>query len=273
MVLAILAILGLILGSFVSALNWRLHEHSKGRNDKQLSIWTGRSMCPNCKHTLGVIDLVPLFSWLVFRSKCRYCSRPISIEYPLLEAVTALLFVGSYIFWPVGLMGALSIAIFVLWLAQLVVLVALAAYDLKWRLLPNKLVLALAVLAVAQAVIVVATADRPLASVISHLAGVVIGGGLFYLIFQFSRGKWIGGGDVKLGTVLGLITASPSQAILLLFLASLIGTLVSLPLLLIRKLGRKSAVPFGPFLILATILVVLFGKQIIDWYVSLFTLG
>lgn len=288
MIVAILTVLGLVFGSFVNALTWRLHEQTELDNSprktrggatipklgrKDLSILQGRSMCPSCHHTLAVSDLLPIVSWLALGGRCRYCKKAISVQYPLVEAATTLVFVGSYVLWPLALASAASWAIFGLWLAMLVVLVALAVYDLKWTLLPDKLVLVLAVLAVAQAALVITSASSAGSSLINHLIAVAIGGGLFYLIFVVSSGRWIGGGDVKIGFVLGLIAGTPSRALLLLFLAALLGTLVSLPLLASKRLKRSSAIPFGPFLILATVLVVIFGSQIIDWYISLFTIG
>lgn len=300
MVIVILAILGLAWGSFVNALVWRISELAKLQDSEvaksrsrevakkrkptnsylatsltasDLSVLKGRSMCPNCRHTLAALDLFPLASWLILRGKCRYCHKPISIQYPLVEAFTALAFVASYLLWPLALASAASLAVFGLWLAIIIPLAALAIYDLKWGLLPNKLVLALAILALAQAIVVIASASDSLKSLAYHAIAVAIGGGLFYLIFLISSGKWIGGGDVKLGLVLGLIAATPAKAVLLLFLAALAGTLVSLPLVASHRLKRSSAIPFGPFLILATALVVLFGQAIINWYTGLFTLG
>src|SRR3954465_436221 len=104
MIIAVLVVLGLCLGSFVNALVWRLHEQEEGGSKKaaakKLSIIKGRSMCPHCKHALKPIDLIPVISWLSLRGKCRYCSKPISIQYPIVELSTALLFVVSYIWWP-----------------------------------------------------------------------------------------------------------------------------------------------------------------------------
>src|SRR5580700_9634934 len=118
MIIVVLAVLGLCLGSFVNALVWRLHEQSnpkqKTKNKKQkakqlsaneLSILRGRSMCPDCHHQLAAKDLVPVISWLDLRGKCRYCHRPISIQYPLVELATAGLFVFSYFFWPLAFNG------------------------------------------------------------------------------------------------------------------------------------------------------------------------
>lgn len=261
MIIAILAVLGLILGSFVNALVWRMHEG--------LSVAHGRSMCPHCKHTLGAADLVPVLSWLALRGKCRYCRKPISPQYPLVELSTAALFVGSYIWWPEAFSNPQK-AIFILWLAILTGLVALAVYDIRWFLLPNKLIYPLAVLAVAQAVIAIANSSEPLTALLNTVLGVIVGGGIFYALFQVSAGKWIGGGDVKLGALLGLIVATPGRAVLFIFFGSLLGSLVSVPMVARGNLKRTSVIPFGPFLIIGGIATVLFGADVLNWYQQTF---
>src|SRR4051812_9838145 len=100
-----LGVLGLILGSFTNALVWRLHEQQKetkkqkAKNKKELSILHGRSMCTHCHHKLAWQDLVPLFSWLWLRGRCRYCHQKID-DNPLVEALLGLVFIISYIYWP-----------------------------------------------------------------------------------------------------------------------------------------------------------------------------
>jgi leader peptidase (prepilin peptidase)/N-methyltransferase len=273
MIIVVLVVLGLCFGSFVNALVWRLHEqaaeaHKKGPDkqyQRQLSIGRGRSMCPHCKHELGVMDLLPLASWLSLKGKCRYCGRAISPQYPLVELATACLFVASYLWWPETLQGA-QIAVFVLWLPFLTGLVALAVYDLRWLLLPNRLMHPLGVLAAAQAVIIIASSDKPLVAFSNTVLALAIGGGIFYVLFQVSGGKWIGGGDVKLGWLLGLIAATPARSLLFIFLAAIGGSLVSLPLVATGRLKRTSTIPFGPFLIAGLIVVRLFGAGILHWY-------
>ena len=98
LLIVIFFVLGVCFGSFVNALVWRIHEQSKPKkkraaSDKELSVVSGRSMCPNCKHTLSTKDLLPVISWLTLGGKCRYCSKPISWQYPSVEMLTALLFV------------------------------------------------------------------------------------------------------------------------------------------------------------------------------------
>lgn len=261
MIIAVLVVLGLVLGSFVNALVWRVHE--------DISIARGRSMCPACRHKLAGKDLVPVLSWLALRGKCRYCGQPISTQYPLVELATAALFVASYTWWPVAFDTAQT-AIFVLWLALLTGLLALLAYDSRWLLLPNRLIYPLGGLAAVQALIIIATTDRPLAVLINMVAAVAVGGGIFYLIFHVSGGKWIGGGDVKLGWLLGLVVGTPARAILFIFIGALLGSLVSLPLLAAKRLKRTSVIPFGPFLIVGAIITVLFGADILRWYQQTF---
>lgn len=277
MVVAVLVVFGLCLGSFVNALVYRLHwqeTHEKaGASEKKLySIQRGRSLCPHCKHQLSNKDLIPLFSWFMLRGRCHYCKQPISWQYPFVEASTALLFVASYLYWPYDLSARVNLLAFALWLVFLTGFMALAVYDFKYLILPNKIIFSLAFIAVvALAVETIATHDLQTAKV--ALIGLIIGGGIFYVLFQVSSGAWIGGGDVKLGFLLGLLVGGPGPAFLMLFLASALGSIYSIPMLLARRVGPKSRIPFGPFLIIAAILVQLFGASIISWYENLGSLG
>ncbi len=272
MIIVILVVLGLVLGSFVNALVWRLHEQGKKSakaKGKNLSIMRGRSMCPQCRHELAAKDLVPVLSWLSLKGKCRYCGKPISVQYPLVEVALAVLFVISYIWWPVALGGAQT-AVFVLWLALQVGLLALLVYDLRWMLLPSRLIYPLAALALVQAVINMTQADHPAMFLGKEVLAVLIGGGIFYVLYQVSGGKWIGGGDIRLGALLGLIASTPARSALLIFGAALLGSLVSLPLMAASRLKRSSTIPFGPFLITAIVIVQLFGGHILNWYQQTF---
>ncbi len=250
---------GLIFGSFINALVWRLREKRDWVSE--------RSECPNCHHLLGAKDLVPVVSWLALGGKCRYCHKPIQ-DSPLVELVLPFLFVFSYLYWPQPLQGE-AMYVFGLWLVFLVGFVALAVYDLKWFLLPDVIVFPLIGLAVLQVVCGVLFFGDSWRELVDSFLGAVVTSGFFYLIYKVSKGKWIGFGDVKLAIVLGLLAGGALPALLVLFVASLIGTLLSLPLILTGKANRKSHLPFGPMLIAGTIIVVLFGKVIIDWYTNL----
>ncbi len=258
MIIALLIVLGLAFGSFVNALVWRLHERKNWVSD--------RSECPHCHHKLAPADLVPVFSWLLLRGKCRYCHKPIP-DSPLVELALPLLFVLSYSYWPEPMSG-IGLFAFVCWLIFLIGFTILAVYDLKWFLLPDVVVFPLIGLAIVQIV------GRLLLGgswhqALSSLMGAAVISGLFYAIFFISKGKWIGFGDVKLAIVLGLLAGGALPALLVLFFASVLGTVVSLPLLVAGKANRKSHLPFGPMLIFGTIVVVLFGQTIIDWYAAL----
>ena len=269
MILIVLGLWGLTFGSFVNALVWRLHEQeSKKKLSKtqrqKLSIVHGRSMCVHCKHELAWYDLLPVVSWLSLGGKCRYCRKPISWQYPVVEVLTAGLFVGSYLLWPYGFEAA-GWTLFGAWLIYLVAFMALAVYDLRWMLLPNKIVYALIGLTVVQVLFkLLVYADASQVSIQAFWGFVAIGG-LFYALFQLSGGRWIGGGDVKLGFMIGPLVGGPLAAVLVIFLASCMGSLVSVPLIVKKSLKPTSRIPFGPFLLAATIIVYLLGDRIADF--------
>lgn len=259
MVIAVLILLGLVLGSFVNAFVWRLHEKKNWVSD--------RSECDHCHHRLGTFDLIPVVSWVILRGKCRYCGQPIH-DSPLTELVLPALFVASYLWWPQPVQGEGLLA-FACWLVFLVGFVILAVYDIRWFLLPNKVVFPLISLAVLQSGLQFTLFDGSIRDLLGSVLGVLIISGSFYVLFTLSKGTWIGFGDVKLGIVLGILAGGPLPAVLLLFIASVLGMLVSLPMVLAGKAGRKSHIPFGPFLLAAMIIVQLFGSAIIAWYRSL----
>lgn len=259
--LVLLGSLGAIFGSFVNALVWRL------RNKRN---WISeRSECPNCRHKLASKDLVPIISWLILKGKCRYCKQKID-DNPLTEAALPILFIASYLLWPVSIEGV-GLFQFVFWLLFLVGFMALAVYDLRWFILPNKIIFPLIGLAVAQVVTLPVFYHYDWSTVVDAGLGALLLFGIFYLLFQASKGEWLGGGDVKLVIVLGLLAGDPLRAVLVLFFASVVGTLLALPTIAKNGLGKKMKLPFGPLLITGMIIVQLFGTSIIDWYVGLLT--
>ena len=269
MIYIVIILLGLCLGSFVNALVYRLHQQSvhtnqSKANKQKYSILTGRSMCVSCHHILGWTDLVPVFGWIWLRGKCRYCHKPISRQYPLVELVTAGLFVASYAYWPSPVSGR-EIFDLSIWLAILVGLVALAVYDLKWMILPTSIIEKLVGLVLFQIIVDIVVFDQT-SGLMSAFYGAMVLGGLFWLLHRVSDGKWIGGGDIRLGALLGLIVGGPANSLMLLFLASVLGSFVSVVLLLRKKAAAGTHIPFGPFLIIAAIIVQLFGASLLAWY-------
>jgi leader peptidase (prepilin peptidase)/N-methyltransferase len=277
--ISILLLLGLVLGSFVNAWVWRLSQKldkdgnprklSK-KKEQELSIVKARSMCPNCKHVLGVKDLVPLFSWLFLKGKCRYCKAKISKQYPVIELLTAVLFVFSGVFWNFD--SNLAYVSLSAWLAIITIFMALSVYDFKYMLLPDKMMIFLVPLSAVFAGIGFVNSDKSLISYILQLMlSVFIAGGIFYFLYVISLGKWIGGGDVKLGLIIGVILSSALMSVLMLFIASVAGVIASI--IINKGFNKKAKIPFGPFLIIGTYITVLFGAGILDWYIELLTYG
>lgn len=257
--LVILLLLGLSMGSFVNALVWRLRE---GRN-----WWSERSECTACHHTLAWYDLIPVVSWVMLRRRCRYCHKPISAQYPLVESIVAVLFVLSYVIWPFALVTPYEWLYFGLFLAALVTMVALSVYDIRWYELPELLtaslaIVGLAMMAIRQCGLNSCTADS--LGVDMALALLPIAG-LYGVLHAVSRGRWVGLGDVKLGIGLGFILGWPA-ALVAVFLANAIGLLYVAPLMAMGKVTPKSHIPFGPFLIVAGYISFFVGQPVIEAY-------
>jgi len=267
----LVSLFGLALGSFVNALVWRMREQEmvgkKGSRKTELSIVNGRSMCVHCKHELAWYDLVPVFSWLTLGGTCRYCKKTISWQYPVVELLVALLAALSLAYWPFALNSALQWLVFVAWVIGLVPMVALVIYDLRWMLMPTSLIYALDVVAVIF-VTLLAVSTKSWDVAFSAVIGSVVIGGFFWVMYQISNGKWIGGGDVRYGFAMGALLGW-QKALFGLALASYLGTALVLVLLILGKYRKKMRIPFGPFLIAATYLSLLFGHHAIDWYKSL----
>ncbi|HSW80484.1 MAG TPA: prepilin peptidase [Candidatus Saccharimonadales bacterium] len=283
-----LVIAGLCFGSFTNAFVWRLHEQeeqnsrkskvgkskvgkskaskttkSASGSSKDLSILKGRSMCTHCGHQLAALDLVPVFSWVFLRGKCRYCHQKID-DWPIVELLMPILFAFSYAMWPLAMYGWGAVEFWV-WLVFLVGFMILAVYDLRWYILPDRVVYPLMGLAAINVLVHVLFFHGGTSALLGACWGVLISSGIFYVLFQLSQGKWIGGGDVKLGVVIGLLIGGPLNSFLLLFIASTLGSIVSIPLLIVGKAKRTTLIPFGPFLLLATFIIVIYGTAITDW--------
>ena len=248
-------IIGLCMGSFVNAFVWRL---------KKRKNWVSeRSICTQCKHVLSPRDLVPVVSWLLLRGKCRYCHKKIA-DSPLTEISVAVLFVGSYIFWPFELNGEGWFRL-VIWLIAIVLLAAMYLYDIKWMILPDKLTYSLFILGLVQVVVLIVLNDFDSAILWRGLSSMLIGGVIFHLIYFFSKGKYIGGGDVKLGYAYGLLFIDPIMPWLTLTVASTAGSFVAAYLLITKRAQMGTKLPFGPFLIGGVIVVMLWGVKLWDF--------
>ena len=279
LIVTILAILGSIFGSFACAQVWRLRAHqlhtdksshseaSAGERSRLAKLshskpGPDRSRCLDCGYQLEWYDLIPIFSWLFLRGKCRKCHRPIGLLELLSELILAILFAVSYLLWPSELNTLLGIIQFVLWLVLLVVLLILFIYDLKWSLLPTSLLVTGIVIS-----ILFMLCDLNQFS-LSYFAGIALSvailSGVYFLLYHGSKGRWVGSGDYLLAIPLAIILGSWLPAFLTLFLANVIGCFVALPGLVSRKLNSNSPVPFGPLLITAFIIIFFFKDSLVD---------
>jgi leader peptidase (prepilin peptidase)/N-methyltransferase len=255
-----LFLLGLIFGSFTLAMVDRM----KTNRD-----WVkGRSECEHCKHKLKPVDLIPLFSWLSTKGTCRYCKKSLSAAYPLAEIGVALSFVSSYIFWPYELSGVIASSQFIIWLFALVLLSGLFIFDIRWFLLPNKLVRPLIALGVFWALLDIVNQGLSVFILLNYILAIGVSAGMFLALYTISKGKWIGDGDIRLGIAIGLFTGSALEAWMVIFIASVLGIVAALPFIkkTEKKKRMKLKIPFGPVLIVSLYITILFGASLIDWY-------
>jgi len=246
--IAFMALLGLILGSFISVV---AHRVPLGE-----SIVAPRSRCPNCKAQIAAYDNVPVLSYLALRGRCRHCSVRVPLTYPLLELGLAAAFVGALLAFED------SAAEIALGAAFAVTLATITLTDLEHRIIPNKVLTASA--AVGIAIVVAGLPDE-----IAERAIAAGGAFLFLLVVALAYPRGMGMGDVKLAAVMGLyLGRAVAPALLIGFAAG-----AAFGIALIARHGssaRKRAVPFGPFLALGGIVALFAGDAIVDWYVDSF---
>ena len=239
-------ILGLVIGSFLNVVILRM--------DDLRSILNSRSHCQNCKKILKWYDLIPFLSFVLLRARCRYCGKNISWQYPIVELSTAVVF--AILFFAFGL----SLATF-FYIIVFSLLIVVFVHDLKTQMTPEAFVWI--------ALILSALGGWYFGnfSFLNMIYGGLIGGGVLAFLVLISKEKWMGSGDIKIGLILGLLTGYP-VAILGIFLAFLLGSVVGLIYMKIAHKTIKDALPFAPFLVSATFISILFGNLIINWYLG-----
>ena len=247
-------VLGLLIGSFLNVVVWRV---PRGE-----SVVRPPSACPGCGTQIRPRDNVPVLGWLLLRGRCRDCSEPISARYPLVEAGTGLLF--AVMAWRFGYDWVLPAYLYLV-----AVGVALALIDLDTRRLPD--VLTLPSYPVAGALLAAAAVmdDRGDDFLRAVVGGAIAFGLYFALWFAYPAG--MGFGDVKLSGVLGLYLGFLGYGELAvgIFLGFMLGAVVGVIIMGVGRGGRKTAVPFGPFMLAGTLLGILVGREIASWYASL----
>ncbi|ATW23992.1 prepilin peptidase [Candidatus Formimonas warabiya] len=243
----ILFIFGLIIGSFLNVCISRI---PRGE-----SIVFPPSRCEACGTNLKPFDLVPVASFLLLRGKCRYCGCRLSWRYPGIEVLTGVLFILLY-----QNFGVAKNLIPALFLISLLIIVSFIDMD-HYRIPDLLIIFGLGTGIVFQILI-------PSIRFSDSLLGLIVGGGILFTLALVSRGG-MGGGDIKLGGLIGFFLGW-RFILLSLFLAALLASIIGLALMLVKKKSRKDPIPFGPFLSLGAIISVLWGNDLILWYVNSF---
>jgi leader peptidase (prepilin peptidase) / N-methyltransferase len=247
--LVAVVLFGLAIGSFLNVVIVRVPE---GR-----SLWHPRSACPGCSAQLAWHDNIPVLSFLWLRGRCRKCGMRISMRYPIVEGVTAAALAAAYL--ALGPTGDFIVAA-----VLLATLVVVTAIDLQHQLIPDVITL--------PGILVGLVANLAIGHVswLDCVIGIVVGGGLFLVIILVSRGG-MGGGDMKLGAMLGAFLGWKAL-LFALFAAIVLGGLVGVAVLVSGLRGRKDPIPFGPFLAAGGAMALFWGERIIDRWLSGFSM-
>lgn len=236
--------LGLLIGSFLNVCIYRI--------PRKQSIAYPPSHCPKCDESLKPVDLIPVISYFLNKGKCKYCGDKISLQYPTVELLNGLIYL--FLYFEFGL----SI-IFIKYIILSSLLLVISFIDYKLKIIPNQLVIFGSIIGLALNIV------NFNQSFLTGIVGMVIGGGIFLIIALVGP---MGGGDIKLMAMLGLFFGW--QLILLItFLSFIIGALVSVVLLAFKIKSRKDEIPFGPFISMAAMIAIIYGDQIIEWYLTI----
>ncbi len=249
MISAYVFIVGLCIGSFLNVVIYRV--------PNGVSIAKGRSKCPNCDHTLRPYDLIPVVSYMILRGKCRDCGSKISPRYPLVELATGLMYVLVYLVLGLTIETVLGVIV-------VSILIAITMIDFDHMIIPDGLVIALAVVGIAYAFLVKDV------TLIERLIGIVAIS-VPLLIFAIIIPDCFGGGDIKMMAAMGIILGW-QNTVLAGFIGIVLGGIVG-AVILARNRAKgdteRKHMPFGPYLAIGCIVSLLAGTELIDWYIGL----
>lgn len=281
MIWLILFLFGVAMGSFLNVVALRYDGEHFLFSPKLIG---GRSHCPHCKKTLRWFELIPLLSFIIQGGACRTCKTRISFRYPIMELLSGAIFV----FIPLRLSSALYLAshvsalvgFSVIWIIAFETLLLIASIDLLLGIIPDELNIALGIIGIVELIFIAQSfgIGNPsffgdFASIfglqssvwINHIVGALFGVGFFGGLVAVTRGKGMGMGDVKLALPLGLLFGWPDILFIAAF-AFVIGGVYGIFLVTFGKKTMKSAVPFGPFLVLGAAIVFFWGSALFNWY-------
>lgn len=256
-------IIGLFIGSFLNCVSCRIFLEE--------DFIVKKSYCPNCQHKLSALDLVPVFSFLLLKGKCRYCQNKISWQYPLAELGTGFVFLIIYYSLGFNLFESFTgyqiWNLFYLWIIFSLLIVAFI-YDAKHYIIPDRITFFGILISLCWIGFSFYQNIFTTEIVLSSLYSGIFASFFFFCLWLFSQKKAMGFGDVKLVFLIGLILGFPN-IIVALFFAFLSGAVIGLLLVLRGEKKLKSQVPFGPYLIAGTLFALIYGPQVINWYWSL----
>jgi len=281
-----LFVVGLAFGSFLNVVTLR---YSPERGFYHKEHFSGRSHCPHCHKILSWYELIPLASYMIQRGRCRTCQSRLTVQYPLVELTSGLIF----LFVPLTLKGLflmpipnyypLLIVASIIWIVAMLFLLATFIIDLRHYIIPNSVSLTLFIVALIWIVIGWKTGVFseiygasflkqyavifPSFSlvILNHVIGAAVGALFFFIIVLISSGKAMGMGDVKLIGALGLLFGWPDIAVIIL-LSFILGAVIAAGLLVFRKKTMTDKIPFGPFIVLAAAIVMFFGTGLMSAY-------
>lgn len=243
-------LLGLLVGSFLNVCIYRI---PLGR-----TVVKGRSYCPECGNLIRWHQNIPLLSFLLLKGRCKYCNVAISPVYPIVELLNALLYIAA-----IAIHGLTLTALMIAVLSSL--LIVISFIDLRWKIIPDGLVLFLLGLGILSAGYQIAALD---ASWLLYIVGFFAASVPLWALGHAFRGG-VGGGDIKFMAAAGVFTGW-KLILLSLFLGALYGLVYSGILFAMGKAGRRTEIPFGPFLSLGLLTALLVGDALVQWYVALF---
>jgi len=244
-------IFGALVGSFLNVCIFRLPK-------EESIIWPG-SHCPHCKNAIKFYDNIPLVSYFLLRGRCRYCKGSISLQYPLVEGITAL----SSLFLIIKFGPSLSYLFYFAFVAALIVITVI---DLYHQIIPDVISLPGIGLGLLASLLI------PQITLFNSLIGILLGGGSLFIVATFYqwlfKREGMGGGDVKLLAMIGAFLGWKA-VLLTILLSSLIGSVTGILMMVVKGKDFKYAIPFGPFLSLGAVISLFYGEEIVRWYLYL----
>jgi prepilin signal peptidase PulO-like enzyme (type II secretory pathway) len=263
LITTLLFVFGTILGSFLSVVILR---SISGEN------WVkGRSRCDSCRNNISWYDNIPLLSFLMLKGKCRHCEKPILPLHPMVEVLTGVLLVwwywGGFLFFRLT-QAPYSILQPIFWLAVGVILIYVFIIDLNYMIIPDRAVIFLSILAIIYRLSLTSSGIMQTNDLYKTVLAALISASFFFALWFFTKGKGMGFGDVKLAIPLALLLGA-QKTVVGMFLSFVIGAAVGLVLIMFGKGKMKTAIPFGPFLIVGTVISLIWGDFIYSWYWSI----